>query len=103
MCVIAAVEDRLYVLDPFEAVQQVCVCVYPSALVLVCVCTSTVRRYECCYECHPLPPPPQTVVCKKDPPLYWAEVAVSLNGKAVALIDKGGYIWGGSPDFKVGN
>lgn len=64
MCVIAAVEDRLYVLDPFEAVQQ-------------------------------------TVVCKKDPPLYWAEVAVSLNGKAVALIDKGGYIWGGSPDFKI--
>jgi hypothetical protein len=29
------------------------------------------------------------------------EVAVSLNGKAIALVDQEGYLWGGSTDFKV--
>ena len=41
------------------------------------------------------------MVCKKEPPHYWAEVAVSPNGKALALVDRGGNIWGGSVDFKV--
>lgn len=43
----------------------------------------------------------QTVECQKSPPLYWVEVAVSLNGKAIALVDQEGYLWGGSTDFKV--
>lgn len=43
----------------------------------------------------------QTVVCKKDSPHYWAEVAISPTGKAVALVDRDGYLWGGSIDFKV--
>ena len=38
---------------------------------------------------------------KKEPPLHWAEIAVSVDGKAVALVDKAGYLWGGTPDFKV--
>lgn len=33
--------------------------------------------------------------------MYWAEIAVSVDGKAVALVDKGGYLWGGTSDFKV--
>ena len=45
----------------------------------------------------------QTVVCKKESSLYWAEIAVSMDGKAVALVDKSGYLWGGSADFKVGS
>jgi len=45
----------------------------------------------------------QTVVCKKESSLYWAEIAVSMDGKAVALVDKSGYLWGGNSDFKVGN
>ena len=44
----------------------------------------------------------QTVVCKKESAPYWAEIAVSMDGKALALVDKGGYLWGGSSDFKVG-
>lgn len=44
----------------------------------------------------------QNVMCRKESPLYWVEVAVSLNGRAVALVDKDGYLWGGSSDFKVG-
>ena len=43
----------------------------------------------------------QNVMCRKESPLYWVEVAVSLNGRAVALVDKDGYLWGGSSDFKV--
>ena len=43
----------------------------------------------------------QTIICKKDPPMLWAEIAVSVDGKAVALVDKAGYLWGGTPDFKV--
>lgn len=41
------------------------------------------------------------VVCRKDPPHYWVEVAVSPTGKAIALVDKTGNMWGGSTDFKV--
>ena len=41
------------------------------------------------------------VTSKKDPQIYWAEIAVSVDGKAVAMVDKGGYLWGGTPDFKV--
>ena len=46
----------------------------------------------------------QTVITsKKDTsPIHWAKIAVSMDGKAVALVDKGGYLWGGTPDFKVG-
>ena len=33
--------------------------------------------------------------------MLWAEIAVSVDGKAVALVDKAGYLWGGTPDFKV--
>jgi len=62
--VLAAVEDKLYILDPFEAVQQ-------------------------------------NVVCKKESPLYWVEMAISLNGRAIALVDRDGYLWGGSSDFKI--
>ena len=29
------------------------------------------------------------------------EIAVTLNGKAVALIDRDGYMWAGTTDFKV--
>ena len=43
----------------------------------------------------------QTVLCKKDPPYYWVEVAISTTGKAAALVDKNGYMWGGSSDFRV--
>lgn len=43
----------------------------------------------------------QNVICRKESPLYWVEVAVSLNGRAVALVDRDGYLWGGSSDFKV--
>ena len=32
----------------------------------------------------------QNVMCRKESPLYWVEVAVSLNGRAVALVDKDG-------------
>jgi len=41
------------------------------------------------------------VVCKKESPLYWVEMAISLNGRAIALVDRDGYLWGGSSDFKV--
>ena len=41
-------------------------------------------------------------MCRKESPVYWVEVAVSLNGRAVALVDRDGYLWGGSSDFKVG-
>ncbi len=41
------------------------------------------------------------MTCKKESPIYWAEIAISMNGKAAALVDRGGYIWGGSSDFKV--
>ncbi len=43
----------------------------------------------------------QNVVTRKDPPHYWAEVAISPSGSAVALATKGGFLWGGSTDFKV--
>lgn len=43
----------------------------------------------------------QSVVCKKEPPIYWIEVAISPTGKAAALVDREGYMWGGTPDFKV--
>ena len=43
----------------------------------------------------------QTVVCKKEPPIYWATVAISPMGKAAALVDREGFVWGGSTDFKV--
>ena len=43
------------------------------------------------------------ITSKKEPPLHWAEIAVSVDGKAVALVDKAGYLWGGTPDFKVVN
>ena len=43
----------------------------------------------------------QFVICKKDGPLCWANMAVSLDGRAVALVDKEGYLWGGSSDFRV--
>lgn len=42
-------------------------------------------------------------MCKKESSLYWAEIAVSMDGKALALVDKSGYLWGGSSDFKVGD
>ena len=32
---------------------------------------------------------------------HWTQIAVSVDGKAVSLVDKGGYLWGGTPDFKV--
>lgn len=43
----------------------------------------------------------QTIACKKESPVHWVDVAVSTNGRAVALVDKEGYLWGGSSDFKV--
>ena len=43
----------------------------------------------------------QTITCKKESPVHWVDVAVSTNGKAVALVDREGYLWGGSSDFKV--
>ena len=42
----------------------------------------------------------QTVMCK-DPPHHWVEVAVSPTGKAIAMVDRNGMMWGGSTDFKV--
>ncbi|XP_064405910.1 vacuolar protein sorting-associated protein 16 homolog isoform X2 [Halichondria panicea] len=62
--VTVAIHDRLFVLDPYEAVLQ-------------------------------------TINCKKGGSLCWVELAVSPNGKAVALVDQDGYLWGGSSDFKV--
>ena len=44
----------------------------------------------------------QTVACK-EPNKNWTSIAISLSGKAAALIDKAGYIWAGSSDFKVQN
>lgn len=41
------------------------------------------------------------VTSKKDPQIQWAGIAVSVDGKAVAMVDKAGYLWGGTPDFKV--
>jgi len=41
------------------------------------------------------------VVCKKEAPIYWINVAISPTGKAAALVDREGYMWGGTPDFKV--
>lgn len=58
-----AVENKLYLLDPFDSM-------------------------------------PQNVVCKKELP-YWIKIAISPTGKAVALVDREGYMWGGSTDFKV--
>lgn len=43
----------------------------------------------------------QSITCKKESPAHWVDVAVSTNGRAVALVDKEGYLWGGSSDFKV--
>ena len=43
----------------------------------------------------------QAVTCKKDGSIHWVDVAVSTNGRAVALVDREGYLWGGSSDFKV--
>ena len=45
--------------------------------------------------------PLQAVTCKKEGPIHWVDVAVSTNGRAVALVDREGYLWGGSADFKV--
>ena len=42
----------------------------------------------------------QTVACRKGSP-QWSFISISLNGKAAALVDKEGYIWAGSSDFKV--
>ena len=53
------------------------------------------------YSLHAHASTQQTVTCKKESPLYWAEIAVSIDGKAVGMVDKGGYLWGGTPDFKV--
>jgi hypothetical protein len=41
-----------------------------------------------------------SVSCK-DQNHIWSSIAISLNGKAAALIDKNGYIWAGSSDFKT--
>ena len=43
----------------------------------------------------------QVVACKKDPPPPWVQIAISTNGRKAALIDKDGYIWTGSSDFRV--
>ena len=43
----------------------------------------------------------QIVSCKGDSTHEWVEVAVSLDGKAVSLVDSKGYLWGGSSDFSV--
>ncbi|XP_019850373.1 PREDICTED: vacuolar protein sorting-associated protein 16 homolog [Amphimedon queenslandica] len=42
---------------------------------------------------------PISVACK-DSNRQWTSIAISLSGKAAALIDKTGYIWAGSSDFK---
>ena len=42
------------------------------------------------------------ISCKKTSP-QWSSIAISLNGKAAAMIDTEGYIWAGSSDFKVYN
>ncbi|KAL5473503.1 hypothetical protein EMCRGX_G027993 [Ephydatia muelleri] len=38
--------------------------------------------------------------CGKKSAACWMEVAVTLNGKAVALFDREGYMWAGTTDFK---
>jgi hypothetical protein len=63
--ILVSVEDKLYILDQYEAIPQ------------------------------------SVLTSKKDPSVYWAEIAVSVDGKAVALVDKGGYLWGGTSDFKT--
>lgn len=40
-------------------------------------------------------------MCKKEAPIYWINIAISPTGKAAALVDREGFIWGGTPDFKV--
>ncbi len=42
----------------------------------------------------------QPVACKKRS-AFWICINISVNGKAAALIDKEGYLWAGSSDFKV--
>jgi hypothetical protein len=59
------VEDKLFVLDQYEAISQ------------------------------------SVMTSKKEQQMLWAEIAVSVDGKAVALVDRGGYLWGGTPDFKI--
>ncbi|CAI8030177.1 Vacuolar protein sorting-associated protein 16 homolog, partial [Geodia barretti] len=63
--ILVSVEEKLYILDQYEAIPQ------------------------------------SVLTSKKDPSVYWAEIAVSVDGKAVALVDKGGYLWGGTSDFKT--
>jgi hypothetical protein len=63
--VLVAVEDKLFVLDQYEAISQ------------------------------------SVMTSKKEQQMLWAEIAVSVDGKAVALVDRGGYLWGGTPDFKT--
>lgn len=43
----------------------------------------------------------QTVACKKDPPPHWSHIAVSVNGRLATLIDREGYLWAGTSDFRV--
>lgn len=98
--VLAAVEDKLYILDPFEAVQQAS----SLQMYVTVLCRNWQwRSWQNCWIlffsfwlCLL-----QNVICRKESPLYWVEVAVSLNGRAVALVDRDGYLWGGSSDFKV--
>lgn len=63
-CIVAGVEDKIYLLDPLDANLQI-------------------------------------VSCKGDSTHEWVEVAVSLDGKAVSLVDSKGYLWGGSSDFST--
>ena len=99
--VLAAVEDKLYILDPFEAVQQA------SSLQMYVTVLCRNWQWKSWQNCWILFFSfwlclLQNVMCRKESPVYWVEVAVSLNGRAVALVDRDGYLWGGSSDFKVG-
>ena len=70
------------------------VCMYACMYVCMYVCMFVCMYvYACVFI--------QEVVCKKEPPILWADIAVSMDGRALALVDKTGYLWGGSSDLKV--